>query len=418
MPKEGKPEEAPPPAPEPVSTAALPLTALAPNFLGAFFELCFPDRRLVDLCNELRLTTPGYRLESLPPDEVGRVLADEYLEAEDVRAPLEKAVREVLRSPPLEASKAGPKDVDDLVDLVFKAAVKDPLQQMARIAWRCLMEEDAKMREMALVAIEDGVKILDAQQPQGKKKTQKPAPDVKEARAALKQAERAEKDREAMKEQLASARVEIAAREARLAEQKGEVGQLRAETARLTAEVTRLTEAGAGKALADARRFADEARALGEKLRVAEEEMAEASERAEAAERALAQRPAQTAAAQPGEELPDADESAEFLVPVLTREFYESIERWDRRIQKAAFDKIHLLAQNWRHGSLRALQLEGIPGYYRIRIATDVRLIYRREGARIEVLSLIDREDLDRYIRQARTRTGDQRSKSEAPDAR
>ena len=38
-------------------------------------------------------------------------------------------------------------------------------------------------------------------------------------------------------------------------------------------------------------------------------------------------------------------------------------------------------------------------------IATDVRLIYRRgEGNTIEILSLIDREDLDRYIRQARTR--------------
>ena len=66
--------------------------------------------------------------------------------------------------------------------------------------------------------------------------------------------------------------------------------------------------------------------------------------------------------------------------------------------------KIHRLGNDWRHGSLRALALEGVPGYYRIRVATDVRLIYRRDGNRLEVLSLIDREDLDRYIRQARTR--------------
>jgi hypothetical protein len=40
-----------------------------------------------------------------------------------------------------------------------------------------------------------------------------------------------------------------------------------------------------------------------------------------------------------------------------------------------------------------------------VRIATDVRLIYRRlEAEEVEVLSLIDREDLDRYIRQAKTR--------------
>ena len=74
-------------------------------------------------------------------------------------------------------------------------------------------------------------------------------------------------------------------------------------------------------------------------------------------------------------------------------------------MQRAAFDKVSLLARDWRHGSLRALALGGLPDYYRIRIATDVRLIYRRgEGNQLEILSLIDREDLDRYIRQARTR--------------
>ena len=107
-----------------------------------------------------------------------------------------------------------------------------------------------------------------------------------------------------------------------------------------------------------------------------------------------------------GEEpLPSAEEAATFLIPIFTREFYDSIQRWDRRMQRAAFDKVSLLARDWRHGSLRAIALEGLPGYYRIRIATDVRLIYRRgESNSVEILSLIDREDLDRYIRQARTR--------------
>jgi Txe/YoeB family toxin of Txe-Axe toxin-antitoxin module len=110
-------------------------------------------------------------------------------------------------------------------------------------------------------------------------------------------------------------------------------------------------------------------------------------------------------AALPDVELVSAEEAATFLIPIFTREFYDSIQRWDRRMQRAAFDKVSLLARDWRHGSLRALALEGLPGYYRIRIATDVRLIYRRgEGNALEILSLIDREDLDRYIRQARTR--------------
>jgi hypothetical protein len=66
-----------------------------------------------------------------------------------------------------------------------------------------------------------------------------------------------------------------------------------------------------------------------------------------------------------------------------------------------------LLSQDHRHPSLRALPLGGLPGYYRVRVATDVRLIYRRDEARqdaVEILSVIDREDLDRYVRQAKTR--------------
>jgi mRNA-degrading endonuclease RelE of RelBE toxin-antitoxin system len=94
------------------------------------------------------------------------------------------------------------------------------------------------------------------------------------------------------------------------------------------------------------------------------------------------------------------------LFPVYTREFYDSLEGWDRRIQRAAFKQAHLLALDHRHPSLRALPLEGLPGYYRVRVATDVRLIYRRPERQntVELLSLIDREDLDRYIRQAKTR--------------
>ena len=95
-----------------------------------------------------------------------------------------------------------------------------------------------------------------------------------------------------------------------------------------------------------------------------------------------------------------------WLFPVYTREFYDSLEGWDRRIQRAAFKQAHLLALDHRHPSLRALPLEGLTGYYRVRVATDVRLIYRRPERQnvVEILSLIDREDLDRYIRQAKTR--------------
>jgi hypothetical protein len=390
-------------SPPPISSSPLPLVDLPPADLGAFFELCFPDKRLIQLCHELKIHTPGYRLEALPPDQVARVLADEYLEAKDARPQLETAVREALRDPVLEGREVTSPELSQLIDLVVAG---DPLQHLARIAWRSLLAPGEPERRMALEAIDEGVRALDAPAKQKKPPRKAPPPGQKEAEEAVKRAERAEREREAMKQQLSQARAEISSREQRLADQKAELTQARVEVARLSAEVARLSAAGEGRALADARRYADEARALSEKLHASEEALEQAEERIEEMERRLHQAPQAVRAPQPaGEaELPSEEEASTFLVPVLTREFYDSIQRWDRRMQRAAFDKIHRLANDWRHGSLRALPLEGVPGYYRIRVATDVRLIYRRDGSRLEVLSLIDREDLDRYIRQARTR--------------
>jgi predicted nucleic acid-binding Zn-ribbon protein len=390
-------------SPPPISSAPLSLLDLPGADLGAFLELCFPDKRLVELCHELKLHTPGYRLEALPPDQVARVLADEYLEAKDARPLLETAVREALRDPVLEGRELSAPDLSQLIDLVV---VGDPLQHLARIAWRALLSAEEPERRMALEAIEEGIRALDAPAKQKKPPRKAPPPGQKEAEEAVKRAERAEREREAMKQQLAQARVEITSREQRLADQKVELTQARTDVARLSAEVARLSAAGEGRALADARRYADEARALSEKLHNSEEALEQAEERVEELERRIQQAPQPVRAPQPsGEaELPSEEEAATFLVPVLTRKFYDSIQRWDRRMQRAVFDKIHRLANDWRHGSLRALALEGVPGYYRIRVATDVRLIYRRDGNKLEILSLIDREDLDRYIRQARTR--------------
>jgi Txe/YoeB family toxin of Txe-Axe toxin-antitoxin module len=396
------PSPTPAPEPPPISAAPLPLADLAAADLGGFFELCFPDKRLVELCHELKLHTPGYRLEALPPDQVARVLADEYLAAKDVRPHLEGAVKEALRDPVLESRELAAADLSQLIDLIVAG---DPLQHLARIAWRALLSGGEAEKRMALESLDEGIRALDAPAQQKKPPRKAPPPGQKEAEEAVKRAERAEREREAMKQQLAHARAEISAREQRLADERAELSEARAEVARLSAEVARLSAAGEGRALADARRFADEARALAEKLRASEEAREAAEERAEQLQRRASQaQPLPLPQTTNDAELPSEEEAATFLVPVLTREFYDSIQRWDRRMQRAAFDKIHRLANDWRHGSLRALPLEGVPGYYRIRVATDVRLIYRRDGSRLEILSLIDREDLDRYIRQARTR--------------
>ncbi|TMA28344.1 MAG: hypothetical protein E6J78_06785 [Deltaproteobacteria bacterium] len=393
--------EAPPPGQEiPISPAPLPLDRLDAARLGEFLELCFPDKRLLDLCGELRLYSPGYRLEAMPPNQVARLLADEAKAAKDAAQLLDKAIREALRNPAFEGKRLDEEQYRDALELF----TGDPLQHLARIAWRALLEEEEKMQGAALTAIDLGVEMLEA--PTGKAPRKPPPPPSelrKERDAALKAAERAEKERTAAREQLVAARADIATREKSLAEARDELERLRAELAKASAEVARLTAAGEGRALAEARRLADEARSLAEKLRAAQEERDQLREKLARAERTVA--PAPVPAPVPGEDLPSAEEAATFLVPIFTKEFYDSIQRWDRRMQRAAFDKVSLLARDWRHGSLRATALEGLPGYYRIRVATDVRLIYRRgEGNTLEILSLIDREDLDRYIRQARTR--------------
>ncbi len=380
-----------------ISDAPLPLLELKPDYLGGFLELCFPDQRLLELCRELKLTTPGYRLENLPPDQVARILGDEVRAAKDAQALIDREVRAALQAPALESQTLAPDDLFELVDLL---TLGDPLVHLACIAWKGLL--DPATKDAALEVINVGIDTLDAPAKKKRSPVAPPPPGRKEAEEAVKRADRAEKDRAAAKEQLAAARAEISLREQKMSEQKAELEKSRADLSRLSAEVSRLGAAGEGRALADARRNADQARSLGEKLKLSEAVREELAARLLLLERRAAQPVASPKLAE--EDLPTLEESAEFLVPVFTREFYDSIDRWDRRMQRAAFDKVNLLAHDWRHGSLRALALEGVPGYYRIRIATDVRLIYRRDGGRLEILSLIDREDLDRYIRQARTR--------------
>jgi mRNA-degrading endonuclease RelE of RelBE toxin-antitoxin system len=162
----------------------------------------------------------------------------------------------------------------------------------------------------------------------------------------------------------------------------------------------------AQRARAEARDLLAKVGSLETRLERAREREAELELRLERAEAARPAPATPDAAPSAPDEASETGELEQWLFPVYTREFYDSIEGWDRRIQRAAFKQAHLLALDHRHPSLRAIPLEGLPGYYRVRVATDVRLIYRRPERQntVEILSLIDREDLDRYIRQAKTR--------------
>jgi mRNA-degrading endonuclease RelE of RelBE toxin-antitoxin system/uncharacterized coiled-coil protein SlyX len=210
---------------------------------------------------------------------------------------------------------------------------------------------------------------------------------LKEARARAAQA-----IDEAARARDAPAEAQRARERAQTALQAAQATDAAAEAQRARAALKEL-EGRAASLEARLARQAEREAELSTQLAVARAEVAAPTDRAAAA-------PSQTEADEP-EEAP-----ASWLMPVYTREFYDSLEGWDRRIQRAAFKQANLLAQDHRHGSLRALPLEGLPGYYRVRVATDVRLLYRRGDRQntIEILSLIDREDLDRYVRQAKTR--------------
>jgi len=229
--------------------------------LGELLELCFADKKLLELCGELRLYSPGYRLESMPMDQVARMLADEAKAAKDAQQLIDKEIRESLRNPVLEGKPLTAEHYRDVLEMF----TGDPLQHLARVAWRALIDDDEKLRAYALTAIELGIEALDAPMKNPKPRKPPPPSDVTELRKlaedARKEAERAGKERDSMRDQLGAARTEIVAREKTLAEVRDELSGVRAELTRTSADLARLNAAGEGRALSDARRLAEIGRA-------------------------------------------------------------------------------------------------------------------------------------------------------------
>jgi len=94
----------------------------------------------------------------MPPNQVARLLADEARSAKDAEQLLDKAIREALRNPVLEGKPLTDEHYRDLLELF----TGDPLQHLARVAWRALIDEDEKLHSYALSAIDLGVEALDA----------------------------------------------------------------------------------------------------------------------------------------------------------------------------------------------------------------------------------------------------------------
>lgn len=413
--------KAAPALPEPDGDA--PLEELSRDALSVLLYVgLLPDETRA-IVRELRLSVPGFRTEALSDVERCDVLADEVRAAPETRRLVVERLRAAFGAPPLVDVALGAGPADDLL------TVGGSDHGLTLALWRVIADPDPAVRRRAVPVLDGLVKeYYGPAEGRGRRDEAKAAPReegpdlakrVAELERAVEEAEarvasakkRGDEGREKLQAWLkdARARAAQAVDDAARAREAAEAAQRARERAEAELAAVRATDAAA-----DAQRARAAARDLEGKVASLEARLAREEARVREAEadlekslaRAGLDRPQPAPAASPDADEPE-EAPASWLMPVFTREFYDSLSGWDRRVQRAAFKQAYLLAQDHRHPSLRALPLEGLPGYYRVRVATDVRLLYRRGEKQnaIEVLSLIDREDLDRYVRQAKTRS-------------
>lgn len=406
----------------PAPDGEAPLQELTRDELSVFLYAALLPEETLEIVRELGLSVPGFRTEALSEPERCDLIADEVRAAPALRARVLDALRNGFGRPPLVGVALDPRAAQDLVDV----GVTEHGTVLA--LWRVLSDPAAEVRALAKPLLarmldeyygpppaEDGEAPTGAEGAHGARDEAGRVRELERQVERLRErAEQAQARRDERTEKLQGQLKEARAAEARSAGEATRAREAAEAARRALARAEGALEAARGTdAAAEASRARQEARELGGRMAAAEAraERAEgkAAELARALEDALA-RPSTPSAAPAQPAQADADEPdeapASWLLPIYTREFYDSLEGWERRIQRAAFKQANLLAQDHRHPSLRALPLEGLPGYYRVRVATDVRLIYRRgeQQSAVEILSLIDREDLDRYVRQAKTR--------------
>jgi len=415
-----------------IQTRDAPLDELTRDQLSVFLYVALLPEETRAIVKELGLGVPGFRTEALGDVERCDVIADDIRDRPQSARPVLASLAKAFESPPLAGLVLGGEGAADLL------AVGGGDAALALSLWRVLSDRSPEVREQARPLLDElAAHYFGPPEGAGRGGSKDdPAEEEPSARAdrldsALARAEKRIRDAEdrgearaedlrkrgeEQKEKLQGALREARARESQALEEsaraRDEALEARRELARVRTEVESLR---ASDAISEAQRARGEARDLAgkvgslesrvERLRERERELETEVERARGARAEPASEP-RGERAPPVVDETDGVEVETWLFPVYTREFYDSLDGWDRRIQRAAFKQAHLLALDHRHPSLRALPLEGLPGYYRVRVATDVRLIYRRPERQnvVEILSLIDREDLDRYIRQAKTR--------------
>lgn len=420
-----------PPSPRELEVEDATLEALSRDQLSVFLYVALTPEETRSIVKERKLGVPGFRSGSLGDVERCDVIADEIRANPPAARAVLDALAKAFEEVPLARTRL---DGDGAAELLYLGGGDAAL---ALCLWRVLSDRNPEVRGKALPLLDDlAIHYFgpaEGERPPpgpGEAAVDDPAAQVEalvaelartEARlreaeeAAAARAEEARRKAEEQRERLQAALREARARESRAVEEAARAGDAATgaatELARARAELEALRSSDAAveahRARAEARDLAGKVGALEARLERAREREQELASDLERARAGMAARVNPEPA--PGASGPEDGEGGDpetWLFPVYTREFYDSLEGWDRRIQRATFKQANLLAQDHRHPSLRAIPLEGLPGYYRVRVATDVRLIYRRPERQnvIELLSLIDREDLDRYIRQAKTR--------------
>jgi hypothetical protein len=394
------------------------LTPLNPDERTTFLVVALPQKSLKKLVGRLGTAPEGLRVEALSVWELAWSLVDFYETDREVAAAVDKLLRKELETSALVDAVSAPGGAQAVTWLLLDAP--DPARDLA---WAILSSDAENGGPLAASLVQTIIAEYDEAEEQAKKEAEtasdapaEPEPVVedptaaiaKDAKRARSQSARALKRVSNMKDRLRELEkgLEAARRELRVSESTRE--HLDAERGRLAAERDGLRAQIQGGTAGEVARLGRELETATRRARSLEVDLDESRD----AEATLGRRlRALEEAARVGgpstttEEDPGRGGGPGWNVPVFSDEFYESIRRWDRKIVRNAFEKAYRLAEDWRHPSLRAIPLEGLPDYYRLRVATDVRLIYRLlDGNRVELLSLIDREDLSRYVRQAKTR--------------
>jgi mRNA-degrading endonuclease RelE of RelBE toxin-antitoxin system len=402
---------------------APPLHELSRDQLSAFLYVALVPEEARAIVKDLGLNLPGFRPEGLGDVQRCDLIADEIRATPQAAEPVQRALLAAFGGLPLAGERLGPRLAGELARLAASESAA------ALALWRLLSDRDRAVRDAARPTLDwlareyYGPRRPEEAPGEGSEAPPEPSPPQRDRRLedleralarAREEAEEARRRGEAQREKIQAQLKEARAREAQAVDEAARA-RASAEAARREADRAQVALAAAqGTDLAqEAQRARAAARDLEGRAGALEARLERARDREKQLEAELAGARAGGAAPPPpapaggeGTEAEPEEALATWLRPVYTKEFHDSLEGWDRRIQRAAFKQAHLLAQDHRHPSLRAIPLEGLPGYYRVRVATDVRLIYRR-GERqgtVEILSLIDREDLDRYIRQAKTR--------------